>query len=530
MQKRWLKIAAAVAALVLVLVALAPFLVNADTFRPMLQTQLSAALGRKVTLGHLSFSLLSGSLVAQNISIADDPAFSADPFLQAKSLHIGVETVPLLLHHRLRVTRFAVDAPSIQLIHAQSGAPNGAQPGTWNFSSIARSSAASAVPASPQPSAIPGLTIAEFSITNGSATVSSTPAIGKPFVYSKLDLTLKQFSFANSFPFELSASLPGDGSLRLSGTAGPLSRKDASDTPFHATLQLKHFDPVAAGVVDPSQGISMLADTDAQLASDGTNLASTGKIRAARLQLARTGSPAPQPVDIDYAITDNLDARTGQLSDLSVHTGNVAVHVAGSYRLTAQAILLDLRLAATNLPIDQLKQLLPVVGVRLPTGSSLSGGTLTANLAITGPATAATVSGPVAISNTQLTDFDLGSRIQGLNPFGNTSGNTRIQTLQANLNASPQSTQLTGIYAAVPQIGTATGSGVVSPAGALDFKLVAKLSASSGVGAVVTQASSAFGGFLGKVLHNTVSNGIPLTITGTTANPSIHANVGAMLK
>lgn len=528
MNKRWLKIAAAVAALVLVVVALAPFLVNADTFRPMLQTQLSTALGRKVTLGHLSFSLLSGSLVAQNISIADDPAFSADPFLQAKSLHIGVETVPLLLHHQLRVTRFAVDAPAIQLIQAQSGAPNGVQAGTWNFSSIARS--ASATPASPQPSAIPGLTIAAFSITNGSATVSSTPATGKPFVYSKLDLALKQFSFANSFPFQLSASLPGDGSLQLSGTAGPFSRKDASDTPFHATLHLKHFDPVAAGVVDPSQGISMLADTDAQLASDGTNLTSTGKIRAARLQLARTGSPAPQPVDIDYAITDNLDARTGQLSDLSVHTGNVAVHVAGSYRLTAQAILLDLRLAAPNLPIDQLKQLLPVVGVRLPTGSSLSGGNLTANLAITGPATAATVSGPVAISNTQLTGFDLGSRIQGLNPFGNTSGNTRIQTLQANLNASPQSTQLTSIYAAVPQIGTATGSGVISPAGVLDFRLVAKLSASSGVGAVVTQASSAFGGFLGKVLHNTVSNGIPLTITGTTANPSIHANVGAMLK
>ena len=55
-----------------------------------------SALGRKVTLGHISLSLLTGSLVAENISIADDPAFSATPFLEAKELRIGVELGPLI--------------------------------------------------------------------------------------------------------------------------------------------------------------------------------------------------------------------------------------------------------------------------------------------------------------------------------------------------------------------------------------------------------------------------------------------------
>src|SRR5438105_5880847 len=39
----------------------------------------SAALGRKVQLGNLSLSLLSGSLSAENLSIGDDPKFSSSP-------------------------------------------------------------------------------------------------------------------------------------------------------------------------------------------------------------------------------------------------------------------------------------------------------------------------------------------------------------------------------------------------------------------------------------------------------------------
>jgi len=519
MQKRWVKIVVAVAALFIVVVVLVPFLVNADTFRPMLQNQLSSALGRRVTLSHLSFSLLSGSLVAKNISIADDPAFSTSPFLQAKSLHIGVEVGPFLFHRQVRITHFTVDSPAIQLMHAQNG--------KWNFSSIG-----GAAPSQPsrQPGAIPNFTVAELTIRNGSATVSSLPATGKPFVYSKVDLTVRQFSFAKSFPFELSASLPGQGTLQLSGAAGPLAKKDAADTPFRATLQLKHLDPVAAGIIDPGKGISMVADIDAQLESDGNSLKSTGKIQAANLQLARTGSPAPQPVNIDYTISDNLDARTGQVSDLAIHTGSVAVHVTGGFRLTPQAVVLDLRLAAPNLPIDELVALLPAFGVRLPSGSSLHGGTLTANLAITGPATATTIAGPVEIDNTRLAGFDLGSKIQGLNPLGGTGGGTAIQTLRTNVNSSPQSTQFTNIYASVPAIGTASGSGSVSPSADLNFNLVAKLNTSSGVGAVVSQAANSFGGLFGSVLHSTVNNGIPLIITGTASNPTIRANVGAMLR
>ncbi len=519
MRKHWIKIVLVIAGLAVAVLVALPFFVDADTFRPVLEQQLSSALGRKVSLSHLSLSLITGSLDANDIAIADDPAFSRAPFLEARTFRIGVEILPLLLHRQMHVTYLTVDSPVIHLIQAQNG--------KWNFSSIG---GADPSPGNGQPGTIPDFTVGELTINNGRATVSSLPSTGKSFVYSKVDLNVRQFSLAKSFPFRLSASLAGGGTLHLNGTAGPLASQNASDTPFHASLEIQHLDPVAAGLVNPSKGISMVADINAQVESDGTTMNSTGKIVASHLQLTRTGSPTPRPVHIDYTIANDLAGRTGQVSDLAIQTGSVAVHVKGGYRLTPQTVVLDLRMAAPSLPIDQLQQLLPAFGVRLPSGSSLQGGTLTANLAITGPATAATISGPVEIDNTRLAGFDLGSKIQGLNPLGGTSGGTVIQTLRANVNSSPQISQFSNILASVPAIGTATGSGSVSPSGALNFNLVAKLNTSTGVGALANQAANSVGGFLGHFLHSTVNKGIPLSITGTSTHPKIHANLGAMLR
>jgi AsmA protein len=519
MQKRWIKIAAVVAAVIVAILVIVPFLVNADTFRPVVESRLSTALGRQVTMGNLGFSLFSGSLVAKDISISDDPAFSSSPFIGAKSFYIGVKVMPLLFHRDVEITKLTIDSPTIQLIQNANG--------IWNFSNLGGASSGSK---SGQPSAIPNFSVGELAIKNGSATVSSIPATARPFVYSNVNLDVKQFSFANSFPFDLSADLPGDGSLKLNGTAGPLSQKNAADTPFKATLAIKHLDPVAAGLVDKSKGISMVTDIDAQMESNGTTMTSSGKIAAANLQLARTGSPAPHPVNIDYTISDNLDTRTGQVQDLAIHTGSVAVHAAGSFRQTAKDVELNLHVNAPNMPVDQLVELLPAVGVQLPSGSKLEGGTLTANLAITGPATATTIAGPVEIDNTRLAGFDLGSKIEGMAHLGGTGGGTAIQTLKTTVNSTPATTQFSNILGVVPAIGTATGNGSVSSAGELNFSLLAKLNGTTGVAGAMSKAASTFGGIFGKVVHYTEQKGVPMTITGTASNPKIRANVGAMLK
>ena len=89
--KRFLRIAG-IAVAVLVVAALAlPFFINANQFRPVLEERLSTALGREVKIGDLKISLFSGGASASDVTIADDPAFSKDPFLRAKDLAVGVE-------------------------------------------------------------------------------------------------------------------------------------------------------------------------------------------------------------------------------------------------------------------------------------------------------------------------------------------------------------------------------------------------------------------------------------------------------
>ena len=307
-----LSILVGIVVLLLLAVLLAPLFINANTFRPTLESQLSDALGRKVTLGKLSFSIFSGSLVADNVSIADDPAFSPKPFLQAQSLHIGVEVVPLLLHRQLIVTSFVADEPSINLVHNAQG--------IWNFSNIG-SNAASRTQNDSKESALPNFTVGELKVVNGTATVSDQPATGAPFVYSKLNLTAEKFSFAKSFPYSLSADLPAGGTLSAKGNAGPVNQKDASATPLTSVITLKHFDPVAAGVLGADQGISMLADITAQVTSNGQTLNSNGTVNAARLKLVANGAPTPNPVDITYTVSQNLETRSGQISDLGIKTG-----------------------------------------------------------------------------------------------------------------------------------------------------------------------------------------------------------------
>ena len=81
-----------------------------------LESDLTAALGRPVKVGNLSLSLLSGSVAADDISIADDPAFSQSPFVQAKSLKVGVELIPLIFSKTLNVTDLTLNQPEISLV------------------------------------------------------------------------------------------------------------------------------------------------------------------------------------------------------------------------------------------------------------------------------------------------------------------------------------------------------------------------------------------------------------------------------
>jgi AsmA protein len=159
--------------------------------------------------------------------------------------------------------------------------------------------------------------------------------------------------------------------------------------------------------------------------------------------------------------------------------------------------------------------------VTLPAGAGLKGGTLSVKLDISGPTDRLVVTGPIKLENSALTGFDLGSKLSVLSAFTGKaapSRDTGIQNASMNARMAPEGTRLDSINVTVPALGVLTGGGTVSPAGALDFRMMANLS--GGAGGNVTQITGLGGGKSG--------GGIPFAIEGTTADPKFVPDVNAM--
>ena len=517
--KPWVKYAGIAVGVVIVILACIPLFVHVDSFRPLIEQQLATALNRKVTFGHLDFSLLSGGVTADDLNIPDDPQFSQQPFLTAKSFHVGVELIPLLFHHQILIDTLAIDDPNIHLVHAANG--------QWNFSSIGR-------PANPnaQPKDLPDFNVDKLTITNGHAVVESLPANGAPLQCDNVNLKIDELSFKKQFPFTLTADLPAQGTVKLTGKAGPVNPKDAAHTTFDAQLTLHHLDPIAIGVLDPASGISLLGDVDAHLVSDGQTVTSNGTLHAQNLKLRPHAVPVPKPIDITYTVIHNLDANSGQLQDAAIQTGKVAAHITGTYALLPAPPKLNLKVVANAVPIDDLQALLPAAGVNLPKGSVLRGGTVTTTLAITGPINAYVISGPVNVSNTTLNGFNVSSQLKGLASaaMGNTGNITNFQTIRLDARLAAETLTATNIFISMASLGDATGQGTVAPSGAIDFHLLMKLDTSRGIGAKATgmlTSLSAAGGAVGK---QAAATGVSVHITGTGSNPIITPDVNGLLK
>jgi AsmA protein len=517
--KPWVKYGGIAVGVIIIILACIPLFVHVDSFRPLIEQQLATALNRKVTFGHLGLSLFSGSVTADDLSIPDDPQFSQQPFLTAKSFHVGVQLIPLLFHHQILIDTLAIDAPNIHLVHAANG--------QWNFSSLGH-------PANPnaQPKDLPDFNVDKLTITNGHAVVENLPATGPPLQCDNVNLTIDELSLKKQFPITLTANLPAQGTVNLTGKAGPVNPKDTAHTNFDAQLTIHHLDPIAIGVLDPASGISLLGDVDAHLVSDGQTVTSNGTLHAQNLKLRPRAVPVPKPIDITYTVIHNLDANSGQLQDAAIQTGKIVAHITGTYALIPAPIKINLKVIAKGVPIDDLQAFLPAAGVQLPNGSVLHGGTVTTTLAVAGPINAFVISGPIEVSNTTLNGFNLSSQLKGIASaaLGNTGNLTNFQTIRADTRVAANTVTATNIFISMPSLGECTGQGTVAPSGAIDFHLVMKVDTSRGIGAKATgmlTSLSAAGGAAGK---QAAAVGVPVTITGTGSNPIITPDVNGLLK
>jgi len=496
---------------VLLLIAIAlPFLINVNSFRPKLESELTEALGREVKVGNLSLSILSGSVSAEDLSIADDPAFSKDPFVRAKSLKVGVEVMPLIFSKKLHVTDITLDKPEIALLRDAAG--------KWNFSSLGNKSAATPKPPS-APSSTPDLSVSKLDVKDGRLSVNRANSSIKPHVYDNVDISVRDFSPTSQFPFTITADLPAGGTAKLDGKAGPINSSDVAASPIEAKINVKGLDLTASGFVDPSTGIAGVADFDGTLNSDGHALRTSGTLKADKLKLAVKGTPATQAVTVKYATDYDLQKQGGTLTQGDVSLGKALAKLTGTYQSQGESTILNMKLNADGMPVDDLQAMLPALGIVLPSGSRLQGGTLSVNVGITGPVDKLVIAGPIRLSQTKLQGFNLASKMSAISALSGaqTGSDTSIQNLSTDARVAPEGVRTQNINLTIPALGTVTGNGNISPGGALDYKMNASLS-----GGVVTGLTQMAG--LGDK-----GGSIPFFIQGTTSDPKFVPDVKGMV-
>ncbi|MGZ4899942.1 MAG: AsmA family protein [Candidatus Angelobacter sp.] len=508
--KRLLVISGIVVGVLLLVIIAVPLFINVDSFRPDLEKKLSAALNRTVHIGKLDASLLSGGASASDITIADDPAFNKGPFLKASSVKVGVQLMPLIFSRQLKVTSLTVQKPDITLLKNAAG--------KWNYSTLGAT--AQAQKTAPEPSGkAPDISVEKFEIAGGTVRVghSSGQAAGKESVYQNVNLVAHNISAQSAMPFTLSAGMPGGGTLNLEGQAGPLNPTDSAKSPLDARITLKHADLGATGFVDPSSGVGGILDFEGQVKSDGHKLHSEGNAKAADLRVIKGGQPAKQPVALDYKSDYALDSDTGTIN-ANLHTGNSLTNASGTLSAKGEDTLANLKIVGKNMAVNDVTGLLPAFGVVLPAGASLQGGNINMDLNATGPLDRLVITGPLNITGTHLSGYNLGSKLGAIAAFTGNKGSTDtlIQTFSSALRVAPEGIKADNIVLDVPSLGTVTGNGVIAGDNSLDFKMNVKLSGTANnlLGSLTGGAASA------------QSKGLPFLIQGKTSNPVFRPALG----
>jgi len=125
-KRRWLQLALAALILVLASVSLSEALKHGWARRSLL-SRLSASFGRPVEVRRFRFSMLSGlRLVADSVTVGEDPRFGQEYFLRAEQLTVGLRWMALL-RGRVEFGAVSLTRPSLNLVRLEDG--------SWNIES-----------------------------------------------------------------------------------------------------------------------------------------------------------------------------------------------------------------------------------------------------------------------------------------------------------------------------------------------------------------------------------------------------------
>jgi AsmA family len=131
-RRTWLRALLAAAAVLLLAIFLPPF-VSVNHYKARITNLISRSLGRPVRLSNVEVRLLPWpGFVLDDLSVAEDPAYGAEPVLHASRVTASIRFFPLW-RGRVEIGSISVDEASLNVVRAG--------PGRWNLDPLLRTAA-----------------------------------------------------------------------------------------------------------------------------------------------------------------------------------------------------------------------------------------------------------------------------------------------------------------------------------------------------------------------------------------------------
>ncbi len=373
--------------IVLVVAVVAILASNVDKYRPRVQAELQQKLDRQVTIGHLSLRLFPLSIRAENVTVADAPAFqSPRPFATAKALYISVGFFSLLGGNP-EVKELTLDQPQIELIHNAAG--------IWNFSTIGGPSTGGTSNSQ--------ISLNELKIQDGQVAITDQATNQPRSVYDHIDLKLTDFAPGKQFGIDADAHLPGQGKQLLSfkGKAGPLQPGNSAATPIDGHISLQEISLAAAnrfasGVLPPQTDAVLTGAAD--VTSQGAQLSAKGDLNVQNAVLR--GAKLDFPIKANYDLSANRAQDTIQIKSGSVDLGSTSFTMAGTVDEHAKPANLNLQLSTKNSSITELAKLAGAFGVAFNPAYQVKG-FISADISAKGAANSPQLNGTISAKQLQ---------------------------------------------------------------------------------------------------------------------------------
>ena len=381
--------------LVVVVAALAivPRFLDVNRYRGRIEAELSKRLGRQVSVGQMSLSLLPPSVRVQNAIIAEDPSFNTSrPFAQAQNLSVSLQLMPLL-RREVAINSIALHRPTVEVVRNAKG--------VWNFATLGGDKTGAGGDTEFQ--------LGKLEIEDGTLAVTDQQKHQSRAVYDHIDFELNDYAKGKPFAMALTAHLPGEGRqlARLEGKGGPINDASMINTPFNGTINL---DQVALSGLQKFLNSEALAGTEATMSGKADVSNSEGKLHSKgsiRLDNARVrGLDIGYPITLDYDVTDDLQTDVIQLGKTTAKLGNTPVSLSGTVNTRSTPALGDLNVQASNVSIGEVSRLAAAFGVAFNPGMQVAG-KLNANLQVQGALNNPTLNGTVQGSDLSITGKDV---------------------------------------------------------------------------------------------------------------------------